>query len=64
MKNQHIVSSVMSYVGWMQHGNCYNLLNKHILHDKQVDEIMNQCSIELKHKNPLKRKYGDMCNEN
>jgi len=64
MKNQHIVSSVMSYVGWMQHGNCYNLLNKYILKDEQIGEIMNQCSRELKHKNPLKRKYGDMCNEN
>jgi len=59
MKNQHIVSSVMSYVGWMQHGNCYNLLRKHILRDKELNEIMDRCSAELGYKNPLKRKYGD-----
>jgi len=59
MGNQHIVSSVMSYVGWMQHGNCYNLLNKHVLQDKQLGEIMNQCSLELGHENPLNRKYGE-----
>ena len=64
MKNHHIVSSVMSYVGWMQHGNCYNLLCKYILRDKQVNEIMNYCSLELKHENPLKRKYGCIYNEN
>jgi len=59
MKNQHIVSSVMSYVGWMQHGNCYNLLSKHVLLDNKIGEIMNQCSNELGHQNPLKRKYGE-----
>jgi len=59
MKNQHIISSVMSYVGWMQHGNCYNLLCKHILQDTELREIMDHCSIELEIQNPLKRKYGE-----
>lgn len=59
-KNQHIMSSVMSYVGWMQHGNCYNLLCKHILRDKELNEIIDHCSAELGYKNPLKRKYGDI----
>lgn len=53
MKPQHIVSSVMSYVGWMQHGNCYNLLNKHVLSDTNIVEIMNQSSKKLGHLNPL-----------
>lgn len=59
MKNQHIVSSVMSYVGWMQHGNCYNLLSKYVLLDNKIGEIMSQYSNELGHENPLKRKYGE-----
>ena len=59
MKPQHIVSSVMSYVGWIQHGTCYNLLCKYILRDNQLNEIMNHCSLELGHENPLKRKYGE-----
>lgn len=59
MKNQHIVSSVMSYVGWMQHGTCYNLLSKYILEDNQLNNVLNQCCVELGHENPLKRIYGE-----
>ena len=59
MKNQHIVSSVMSYSGWTQHGNCYNLLRKYILEDKPLNNILNQCCVELGHENPLKNKYGE-----
>jgi len=59
MKNQHIVSSVMSYVGWMQHGNCYNLLCKYVLLDTEIGEILTYCSSELGHENPLKRKYEE-----
>ena len=59
MRNQHVVSSVMSYVGWMQHGNCYNLMSKYLILDNKIVEIMDRCSSELGHENPLKNKYGD-----
>lgn len=55
MKNKHIVSSIMSYVGWMKQGNCYNLLNKHILSDTKIVEIMNRSSKKLGHLNPLNK---------
>jgi len=56
---QHIVSSVMSYVGWMQHANCYNLLCRYIFEDKRLKNIINTCCINRRHENPLKNRYGE-----
>lgn len=57
MPAQHIVSSIMSYVGWLQHGDCYNLLREHVLDDAEMTSILNDACRELEIDNPLLKKY-------
>lgn len=59
MSAQHIVSSIMSYVGWLEHGDCYNLLRKHVLADAQLIQIMNEACGQLEHANPIESKYPE-----
>lgn len=50
-KDIGIVSSIMSYKGWMLHANCYNLMNIYI--DKEIKNVVkNLCNDESMH-NPL-----------
>lgn len=49
-----IVSSVMSYIGWVKHCNGYNLLKKHVLKNEQISKIMRETSERLEIENPLK----------
>lgn len=55
---QHIISSVMSYLGWIQHCNGYNLIKKYILEDKELLSIMDKASKQLGFDNPIRSKYG------
>jgi len=57
MTPQHIVSSIMSYVGWLEHGNCFNLMKKHLLEDAEIMKILDLLSLELGYVNPLRMKY-------
>ena len=47
-----IVNSIMSYYGWMKHGNCQKLFTKHI--DVDIQKIVAENCILLKQRNPLK----------
>ena len=55
---KHIVSSVMSYAGWIKHCNGYNLIRTHVLEDCQVMEIMDKSSNLLDIENPLRKQYS------
>jgi RNA-directed DNA polymerase len=49
--NQNIINSIMSYYGWMKHGDCQQLFIKYIDTDIQTI-VANNCAL-LNHKNPL-----------
>jgi len=53
----HVVSSVMSYVGWMEHGSCFNLMKKYLLEDAEIMKILDSLSSGLGYVNPLRMKY-------
>jgi len=55
---QAVVSSVMSYVGWLQHCNCYGLLRKYLLDNVQMMAQMDMYCAELNFANPLRRMYA------
>lgn len=63
MDPQHIVSSIMSYVGWLQHGNCYNLLSKYVLHNARLMGIIEGACDELGFGNPLRDKYPEVLDD-
>ena len=46
------INSIMSYYGWMKHGDCRQLFTKYV--DKDVQNIIAKDCILLKQKNPLK----------
>ncbi|TSA56344.1 reverse transcriptase [bacterium] len=50
---QHIVSSVMSYLGWMCHCNAHNLLTKHVLKNDELKTLVQTSSTILGINNPL-----------
>jgi len=52
---QYIISSVMSYMGWIKHCDGHNLLSKYILEDKHVLKAMDRASENLGIRNPLWR---------
>jgi retron-type reverse transcriptase len=59
--DQTIVSSIMSYIGWLSHCNCKNLLNSRILQNPELVAIMERSSHSLGINNPLDKvilKYG------
>ncbi|MBT9139000.1 MAG: Group II intron-encoded protein LtrA [Syntrophomonadaceae bacterium] len=53
MDAQHIVSSLMSYIGWIQHCNGYNLLSKYVLGNERIIRAMDRASEELGIRNPI-----------
>lgn len=58
LSSQHIVSSIMSYVGWIQHCDGYNLLKKFIFEDETLMKLLDKSSSQLGFENPLRRKYA------
>ncbi len=40
LSSQHIVSSIMSYIGWLKHCDSHNLLKQYILNNKQLINIL------------------------
>jgi len=57
MGAHHVVSAVMSYVGWLQHGDCYNLLREHVLGDAEMMAVLDEACGQLEIANPLLKKY-------
>lgn len=53
MGSVSIVSSVMSYLGWLRHGNCMNLARQHV--DDEVRQIIAEASETRGTKNPFRR---------
>ena len=51
MSYSSVVNGIMSYYGWVKHGNCKNLLNKHI--DGELFWIVKQKAKEVGISNPL-----------
>jgi len=56
---QHVVSTIMARVGWIQHCNGYNLTQKYLTSDQRIMAIMEEASAALGFKNPLKRLAGE-----
>lgn len=59
MPARHVVSSIMSYVGWIQHADCYNLLREHVLDDLDVRQVLEHACDQLEIGNPLAKKYPE-----
>jgi hypothetical protein len=55
MHSQTIVSSVMSYLGWLQHCDSHNLVEKYVYQNQNLLGIMDSASEDLGIKNPLFR---------
>jgi len=53
----HVVSSIMSFVGWIQHCDGYNLIQSYLLADEKIVGILDQASAKLGINNPLRDKY-------
>lgn len=54
MEDQHIISSIMSYVGWIKHCDGFNLLQEYIYKDEKLRSIIKQASERMDINNPLK----------
>jgi len=57
---QHIVSSVMSYVGWLQYADCYHLIQKWILDNRPLVRVLDEKCRELGFDNPIRRQYANI----
>jgi len=57
---QHIISSIMSFVGWIQHCDGYNLIKSYLLEDRKVVKIMDVMSAKMDIDNPLREKHEVM----
>jgi len=53
MRPSQIVNGIMSYWGWMKHGNCLNLAKKHI--DGEIEQIVARTCRAGGTNNPLRR---------
>jgi len=54
LKSKYIISSIMSYVGWLVHCDSHNLLNKYIYKDEFILNIIENASKDLNLKrNPI-----------
>ena len=60
MPPQKVVSSVMSYYGWLQHCDSYNLQRKYLFENPKILAIMDLASEDLGIKNPLIKVMEDM----
>lgn len=63
LEPQHIISSIMSYCGWVQFCNGHHLLKKYILENNRIIEIMDEASKALSIYNPILKlmKNGKKC---
>lgn len=61
MSPQKIISSVMSYYGWLKHCNSYNLQRKYLITNDKILAITDLASDDLDIKNPLRRVIEDNC---
>ena len=52
MPKSKIINGLMSYHGWMKHGDCRRLFLKYV--DIDIQNIIAKCCLLLKQKNPLK----------
>jgi hypothetical protein len=52
MTGSEVVNGLMSYYGWIKHGNCAKLFYKYI--DNEIKELVRLTCLQLKQKNPLK----------
>lgn len=62
LPSQHIISSIMSFVGWVKHCDGYNLLKSHLLTDGRLVKIMDRSAQVLGISNPLRDKYEVVVN--
>jgi len=56
MDPQSLISSVMSYIGWIEFCNGYNLTTKYIINNESLQDVMNRSASELGIANPLLKK--------
>lgn len=59
MAAQHIVSSVMSFCGWIKFCDCHHLKEKYIVGNNKIIEIMESAARNLKITNPLLKLIGE-----
>ena len=63
MLSEHILSSIMSYYGWLKHADTYNLLSKYLFCNPDIIQIMKEVTKALNIQNPLcKRHHINPCN--
>ena len=53
LEPQHIISSIMSYCGWIKHCDGHHLLQKYILNNEHLIRIMDESSKALNINNPI-----------
>jgi retron-type reverse transcriptase len=61
MQPDHIISSIMSYYGWIKHCDSYNLLNKYIISNQNLLDIVDAASSDMGIRNPLRRAIAKDC---
>jgi hypothetical protein len=61
MDSQHVLSSVMSYTGWLQHCDSHNLLNSYI-HTPLIHSILETSSNSLGIQNQMGKYHGRIDN--
>ena len=57
LEPQHIISSIMSYCGWIQFCNGHHLLRKYVLENDNIIGIMGESSKALNIHNPILKLY-------
>lgn len=58
MEAQTVVSSIMGYVGWLGHADCFNLIRTHVLENPKLMAVCEHACSELGFENPIRRQYG------
>jgi len=53
----HVISSIMSFVGWISHCDGYNLIRSYILTDHKLIGLMDQAADKIGINNPIREKY-------
>jgi len=54
LKSKHVLSSIMSYLGWLMHCNSYNLLERYIYGNQNILDIFENVRIDLNlRENPM-----------
>lgn len=60
LEPQHVMSAVMSYVGWIQHCNGFNLLQRYLLGDSILMGITDESARRLGIANPLRHRFVEV----